>query len=137
MKFRNGFVSNSSSSSFVAIIKSNTYDGLVDSSDLFTRKILKTISTGNKCLENSMYTILNWGSKNYGTLDLLMEKSEIVDMIPKYPNEYEGELEEDEFDEDELNEWQEEYMRGKLMEVIYRVEEMGKNNLAIVCQIYD
>jgi hypothetical protein len=66
-----------------------------------------------------------------------MEKSEIVDMIPKYPNEYEGELEEDEFDEDELNEWQEEYMRGKLMEVIYRVEEMGKNNLAIVCQIYD
>jgi hypothetical protein len=45
MKFRNGFVSNSSSSSFVAIIKSNTYDGLVDSSDLFTRKILKTIST--------------------------------------------------------------------------------------------
>lgn len=77
MKIRNGFVSNSSSSSFVVLLKKNDYDKYINSAHPYYKYVMDQMEFTELTIENQSYiTIIDYESSEDYIEDMNLEDYE-------------------------------------------------------------
>lgn len=69
MKTRNGFVSNSSSSSYTLILKSDDFKAVTESIDALTRNILEHLQIKDDTFGDDAVKVISWMSGNYSSFE--------------------------------------------------------------------
>jgi len=127
MKIRNGFVSNSSSSSFVLVVRKNEYDKVKNACDPLYQIVMDAVMSptnifGNECMEFSS----NSGDYQYDYIDL----DEMVEKVKALAIKQGRPASSDEYfptAQDEQDDWLRDAISDGLYEVKYSFNSVPKD----------
>jgi len=106
MKTRSGFVSNSSSSSYVLVLKEEDYKALVEGADPLTQAIANHFGGDEVSLGDIPLRAVQWMSGNYDTLEDFDIHSH-TDAIKAYLKEHENEeVTADDLDDEDFDDYE-------------------------------
>jgi len=144
MKIRTGFVSNSSSSSFMAIVKSTEFTKLKKVLDPLCFALLEKLLVGKKKMEGIQYVVMHdYGSSedepSFSTLAKVLGDLKVEEKIDGLPDILKGiknpnynSISDIVFDGEGFNEWDLiEWMDEKMGEAMNALRELEKKNFAI------